>query len=275
MNENIIRFSHQDSMIGILTEPKEQSNNRPAFIFVNSGLLHRIGPFRIYVSLSRKLAENGYTSFRIDLSGKGDSEARKSAASINENVKQDIKEAMDVLQTQKGINQFIVCGICTGADNAYEIGFNDPRVTGIIPIDGYAYPNLGFKLRHYLPKLLRLSSWLNLFSRVISKLTPKKATLNNTNLNADYRMIFPPADKFLTNMQKAIDKSKQFLVVYTGGWNEFNNYQNQFTDCFPNIGNSQSVEVSYNQLSDHTFILRKDKEWLIDKIVDWANSRFK
>jgi len=59
MIENIIQFSDNRSMLGVLTEPASPSSKQPAFIFVNSGLLHRIGPFRIYVSLARELAEHG------------------------------------------------------------------------------------------------------------------------------------------------------------------------------------------------------------------------
>lgn len=274
MIENIIQFSDNSSMLGILTEPASPSSKQPAFIFVNSGLLHRIGPFRIYVSLARELAENGYSSFRIDLSGKGDSEPRKNSATINENVKLDIKEAMDQLQQSHGITHFVICGICTGADNAYEIGFDDKRVVGIVPIDGYAYPNLKFKLRHYLPKLLSTNSWKNLLRKTLRLVNKKDQSLEQSNLTANYRMIFPPADKFLGNLKSAVNDNKQLLVIYTGGWNQFNNYQDQFSDCFPEVSQKPNIEVIYNNASDHTFILRKDKEWLIDKIITWSNKRF-
>ncbi len=274
MIENIIQFSDKGSMLGILTEPNSPSSELPAFIFVNSGLLHRIGPFRIYVSLSRELAQHGFTSFRIDLSGKGDSEPRKNAATINENVKLDIKDAMDELQKSRGINRFIICGICTGADNAYESGFSDDRVVGIVPIDGYAYPTLKFKLRHYLPKFISVNSWKNLARKSLKLVGINSKSEKNNDLTANYRMIFPTPEKFLNNLNSAAKANKQLLVIYTGGWNQFNNYQNQFADRFPEVAEKQNLQVCYNNASDHTFILRKDKDWLIDKIVSWSNNKF-
>jgi len=274
MIEKIVQFGPKSGLIGILTEPKDSSTSLPAFIFVNSGLLHRIGPFRIYVSLSRKFAKFGYHSMRIDLSGKGDSLARKNSATLNENVKQDIKDAMDYLQNNKGINQFVICGICTGADNAYEIGFNDDRVVGIIPVDGYAYPTIGFKFRHFAPKLFNLVSWSNLIKRIFKMITFQKDDFSQTRLKANYRMIFPPIEQFKDNMTRALNKNKNVLVVYTGGWKQFYNYEEQFADCLPEIAAHKNLQLAYNASSDHTFILRKDKEWLIDNILNWANSLF-
>jgi len=274
MNEKIIQFGPNKSLVGILTEPNVNTKKLPGFIFVNSGLLHRIGPFRIYVSLSRKLAESGYHSFRIDLSGKGDSLTRKNSLSLAENIKLDIKDAMDYLESQEGINQFIVCGICTGADNAYESGFDDDRITGIIPVDGYAYPTLKFKLRRYAPKLLNKTSWVNLIKRAFRLDQYKKEELNQQNLKANYRMIFPPLHQFKLNIKKALDSGKQFLIIYTGGWREFYNYEEQLTDCLPEIKHHKNLQLAYNSDSDHTFILHKDQRWLIEKITTWANERF-
>jgi len=274
MIEEIVQFGPKKGLMGILTEAENSSAHLPTFIFVNSGLLHRIGPFRVYVSLSRKLAKFGYHSMRIDLSGKGDSLTRKNSATLSENVKQDIKDAMDYLQNTKGIEQFVICGICTGADNSYDIGFNDDRVVGIIPIDGYAYPTLGFKFRHYAPKLINVDSWVNLIGRIYKLVTFQKKNASQAQMNANYRMLFPPIDQFNKDMTRALNKDKNFLILYTGGWMAFYNYERQFSNSLPKIAAHKNCQLAFNKFSDHTFILRKDKEWLINTIVSWSNNLF-
>jgi pimeloyl-ACP methyl ester carboxylesterase len=62
-------------LFGILTEPKAGSSG-PICLFVSVANEHRIGPGRLWVELSRRLAESGLTCVRLDLSGFGDSPAR-------------------------------------------------------------------------------------------------------------------------------------------------------------------------------------------------------
>jgi alpha/beta superfamily hydrolase len=74
MKETAIRFGKFDTLIGVITEPDTPAqDNRPIIILSNAGLIHRIGPNRIYVKLARLLAEDGYCVLRFDLSGVGDS----------------------------------------------------------------------------------------------------------------------------------------------------------------------------------------------------------
>jgi pimeloyl-ACP methyl ester carboxylesterase len=62
-------------LFGILTEPKAGARG-PICLFVSVANEHRIGPGRLWVELSRRLAQSGLTCVRLDLSGFGDSPAR-------------------------------------------------------------------------------------------------------------------------------------------------------------------------------------------------------
>ena len=274
MKEEIVQLGEKGALVGILSTPLETKKSLPAFIFVNSGLVHRVGPFRIYVSISRELAKAGFNAMRIDLSGKGDSPARRNSKSLKENVIQDVSDAMDYLQSSKGINTFVVGGICTGADNTYDVGFNDSRVIGMIPVDGYAYPTLKFYAKCYLPKMLNLTSWMNLFKKVSSGILKSAEAKIDGLGKPDYQMIFPPIQTYKTNMGAALDLNKNFLIIYTGGWSNFYLYKEQFADAFPDLVKSKNVQVAYATASDHTFILGKDTRWLVDQITSWAKSLY-
>ncbi len=62
-------------LFGIATEP-ERGGSGPECIFVSVSNEHRIGPGRLWVELSRRLAANGFRCVRMDLNGMGNSPAR-------------------------------------------------------------------------------------------------------------------------------------------------------------------------------------------------------
>ena len=62
-------------LFGIETEPVKGATG-PACIFVSVANEHRIGPGRMWVQLSRRLAAGGFRSVRVDIDGFGDSPAR-------------------------------------------------------------------------------------------------------------------------------------------------------------------------------------------------------
>jgi pimeloyl-ACP methyl ester carboxylesterase len=66
-------------LFGITTEP-ERGASGPVCIFASVSNEHRIGPGRLWVELSRRLAANGFQCVRVDLNGVGNSPARDGAS---------------------------------------------------------------------------------------------------------------------------------------------------------------------------------------------------
>src|SRR5207247_1850614 len=106
---------------------------RPVIIMTNAGCVHRIGPHRFYVPMARRWAGLGFWVFRIDLSGIGDSPV---APGCKENLTYprdglaDIEDAMTAAKAKTGAEKFIVLGLCSGGDLAFQIGFRDSRIAG-------------------------------------------------------------------------------------------------------------------------------------------------
>ena len=73
--EEPVLLGKSGSLAGIITDPPAHAReaSRPAVILLNAGLVHRVGPGRLYVRLSRRLAAHGFVVVRFDLSGIGDS----------------------------------------------------------------------------------------------------------------------------------------------------------------------------------------------------------
>src|SRR5262249_17455448 len=114
---------------GLLTEPSG-AIAAPTVIVLNAGLIHRVGPRRLHVKLARRLAAQGFPVFRIDLSGIGDSESRRDALSAVGGVREDVREAMDVLAHGGRARESLLLGIGSGAKISYQVALKDARVAG-------------------------------------------------------------------------------------------------------------------------------------------------
>ena len=131
MHERVVRFGPDKRLIGILTEPRAGSGDRPATLLLNSGLVHRIGASRMHVHMARALVKEGMTSLRFDFSGIGDSEPRRDGLTFEQAAVQEIRDAMDLLAHTRGIGRFILAGLCSGADMAFYGAQADERVIAI------------------------------------------------------------------------------------------------------------------------------------------------
>jgi len=135
--EEPIFFGIRHRLFGILHEGT--SRELPPILLTSAGTVHRIGPHRFYVSLARRWASLGFPVLRVDLSGIGDTPAADDGV---ENVTyprdgyEDLSAAMDRLSARAGpegsASRFILAGLCSGGDFAFQMGMRDPRVVGAL-----------------------------------------------------------------------------------------------------------------------------------------------
>lgn len=137
MNERIIRFGTDDALVGVFTKPAITAPGRlPGFVLLNSGIVHRVGPNRLYVKAARCLAAAGYPVLRFDLSGIGDSSARTDTLTFEKSAVNETIEAMRFLKDRMGVEQFLLAGICSGADISFMAARETPEVVGAVLING-------------------------------------------------------------------------------------------------------------------------------------------
>jgi pimeloyl-ACP methyl ester carboxylesterase len=133
-------FGAGESLFGILSAPPAglRRRGRPAIILMNAGTVHRIGPHRFYVQLARRWATLGFHVLRMDLSGIGDSPA---PADCRENLcyprdgLANIEAAMSALAARLDVEKFLLVGLCSGGDLAFQTGFRNSRVAGAVIIN--------------------------------------------------------------------------------------------------------------------------------------------
>lgn len=268
MTERAFSFGPHKSLVGIWAGPTAAADaaQRPVTLFLNSGLLHRVGPSRLYVQLARRLAAIGYPSFRFDFSGIGESDGAGDGLSHEARMVREAQAAMDFLGARVGAQRFIALGICSGADLAHRVAVADTRVAGAVFLDGYYYPTAGYYWRHYRKRLADPRRWLGVVPRIWRTLRSKPS--ESTEYMLDLGTL-PPRSTVQREIEQLLMRGAHLLHIYTGGVDEYYNYRGQFYDMFRSIRPRDALQVDYLPEVDHTFILESDRRRLIALITDW------
>jgi pimeloyl-ACP methyl ester carboxylesterase len=270
--EKIFTFGPGNGLVGIVTEPDpaRASADRPAVLIWNVGINHRVGPFRISVDLARRLAQQGFTVLRFDISGMGDSEVRKDTLNEFERAALDVREAMDALQSRRGINRFVLVGFCSSVDAAHVVAVEDERVAGVAYLEAYVWRTGGYYLRYPL-RLLSTARW----HRLLALRFPN--FFGMPELRESQEQVYvrdrPSVAKFRRDVRELVFRGVKLLFVYVGGDNPFT-HRGQFFEMVGGNDLEGKVQVEFYKDADHTFYLLRDRARLLDQVCTWARTSF-
>ena len=137
LRERAVFFGGNRKLFGILAVPPPSTArpDLPPVILLNAGTVHRVGSHRLYVPMARRWAALGFHVLRVDLSGIGDSpvpEGHAENLTYPRDGLEDVRAAMDFLKETTTSGKFIVAGLCSGGDIAFQLGFKEPRVASAI-----------------------------------------------------------------------------------------------------------------------------------------------
>ena len=278
MRERAVRFGKSTPLVGILTEPTRGAHsNHPGVLLLNSGILHRVGACRLHVNIARALAEIGFPVLRFDFSGIGDSEARKDTLTFNESAPLEVSEAMDYLQTTKNVRDFVLIGLCSGADMAFEVAKADDRVAGLVLLDAWAYRTWRFYWHYYRIRAFKLSVWKNAIRVRLQRLRQASASQVEPGEELDiptYVREFPPKEQVETDLKGLATRRMHFFFVFSGGQEEHYNYRRQFHDTFRTVDFGPRLRVDYIPDADHIFTGLDHQTFLVDAIPRWMRMRW-
>lgn len=283
MKESVVTFGPLEGLVGIVTEPASgtSSGDRPAVILLNAGFLHRAGPFRLYVELARKVASMGFLTLRFDLSGLGDSLTRKDNKSDEERTLLDVQEAMDYLTARKGIKNFVLMGLCAGADRAYPVAVVDPRVQGVVFFDGFGYRNFGFYLIHlrerlgaYAKGIFVVEKWKRLFAKIKKKIFKPKPQAGAGDEGETYIRVFPARKKLKADMEALLDRGCRLFFIYTLGI-EYYKYEKQFADTFGTFNSQKNLRIEFFPEADHLFSRLPIRMKMLNVVGEWMTDPYR
>jgi pimeloyl-ACP methyl ester carboxylesterase len=276
IRDQAVMIGSKRTLVGIVTQAAGyEPGDRPVFVILNSGIIHRVGHHRMYVTLARKLGGAGYQVLRFDLSGIGDSESQAHGLSLLDGVLADVREAIDWMATARQARRIILVGLCSGANYSLVHGISDPRVCGLVLLDPSIPPTLRFYLRSFLHHLVRAQSWSNFaagrgrFWTKVRKLlgVARDDVRESQRLNLNE----PEIRLYLQNAyQRSMDLGMQCLAVFTSGAPHQHNYRRQILDAFPTVPFADRLRLEYFAGCDHVFTSEADRNRLFRIVMDWV-----
>lgn len=263
-------FGSERHLVGTVTMPPQ--GGRLGFVIVNAGVIHRIGPHRWHVKLARHMAGLGFPSIRFDPAGLGDSRVPRDAASFKEQAVRDVRDAMDHLQQVSGVREFIVGGICSGAENGFNAALTDPRIVGLWMLDGFAFPTARTRWRRYTLKLRGMSA-AQIMARMLHKLAAPAGRRGATAEapQASQKVgASPPAEEFAGKLQAIVDRRVPVYILYSGSIVHLFNYGEQLHERFAGRPFLRAIEVLYRPDIDHTVTTRACQAELTRLLAQWT-----
>jgi len=290
MKEKAVLFGKTDSLVGITTASADSiDSNKPAVIILNTGIVHRVGPNRQSVTIARNLGRNGHTVFRFDSSGIGDSKARRDTLPFRESAVEETREAMDYLQTTRGIEKFILMGICSGGFISFRTACRDTRVIGAMLINtrGHLHGDndeLGASLRnrtlarHYVRIAIfssfRKKNWNKIFTGKISvknllkmSLLPLKRLFIRKKSSSKERRTETGAD-----LRKLNFRGVRILHIYSEGDEGIDYMYAIFGKRLESLARNGILDLEIVKETNHTFTLLWSQGKLAHIINEWTDS---
>jgi pimeloyl-ACP methyl ester carboxylesterase len=270
--EQAVCFGTASALVGVITEASGGDGEcRPeGVILLNAGLVHRVGPHRLYVELARRLAAVGFTTLRFDFSGIGDSEARQDSVPFNESSLSETREAMDALDRGRGVDRYVLMGLCGGALSAFNGARIDGRVVGAVLINPQDYDQDVSSLadarrywRRVLSGLTEPSRWVSAFPRYAS-CRAMVGQLGRLLSRA------PAANSLREQFQGLIERGVNVLVVFSSarqrGVAELETIMGGPLRQLPGSNGLRIVTIGN---ATHTFDDLRHQTQLLDAIVAW------
>jgi pimeloyl-ACP methyl ester carboxylesterase len=281
VRDEAIRLGPEGQLVGIVSYPaggQARTPSAPAVIVLNAGVLHRVGPHRLHVALTRRLAAGGFAGLRLDLGGIGDSIASSAATTFRESAVADTRAAMTGLGDALGARRFVIFGVCAGADNALATALVDDRVAGIVLVDAavYATPrSLYRELRRRLAEPGGVPLALRWGARRTRTRLRREVTRLRRGLAAEppeEGRENPPIEAFRSQLASLADRGVRVLTIYAGMHGENYNHADQIFESFPELRGR--IDRAYFPEANHTFTQLADQAALIETTTQWIASRF-
>ena len=278
IHDQAVMIGARKTLVGIVTQRVDYApEDRPVFVILNTGIIHRVGHHRMYVTLARALAEAGYQVLRFDLSGIGDSEGREDGLSLLEAVLADVGEVIDWLVAARQARRIILVGLCSGADYSLVCGISNPRVCGVVLLDASIPPTRRYYAQYFACQLVRPRSWINFLTGrgpfwVIIRSFVGSADQDRED-RRPMKLSDPTVRNFLQNAyQRSMDLGIQCLAVFTSGLPHQHNYRHQILDAFADVPFGRQLQLEYFSGSDHLFTSEADRNRLFGMVITWAQT---
>ena len=182
---------------------------------------------------------------------------------------------MNLLERTKDVGQFVLIGLCSGADVGFNTAGVDDRVIGVVQLDPYAYRTVGYYLRHYGKRVLEFDVWKRFIATRLrhafgNRPVGELAAADDEQLVVNpYARDFPPKEEVAAGLEHLVDRGVCLLNIFSGGQVAYN-YDQQYFHSFPSIDFRGRLEVDYLGDADHIFSGLADQQFVLDRVERWV-----
>ena len=273
MHESTHALGAHGHIAATITHPSEQARaaapDAPGCLLMNAGVVHRVGPHRINVKLARALAGVGIPSVRVDLAAVGDSRPAPTDASYLEQAAEDLRATLDLLEEQTGVARVMSAGICSGAVLGLRCALADPRVIGVLMVDGYTYPTPRTRRRRYLLRMGTLTPGVIRRSIASRRNRMDEPAMHEDEAN-QYGLVEPPMAAFATQLSTLLARGVAVHQLFTGSLLQRYNYDRQFDEVFAQWPALAAVRTDYRPDLDHTMTSTFAQRELVSLLLEFA-----
>jgi alpha/beta superfamily hydrolase len=290
-------------LFGILHTPADPRPGAPAIILLSPGVKMRVGPQRLYRRMAEQFAAAGLIVFRFDFYGLGDSEGTLTEELLRDvynhievgRFVDDTLDAMDWMQRQTGVGQFILSGLCGGAITGLLAGARDRRVVGLLALgitpvlasrsaDPSLYMTRGQldTIGHtYLQKLAKPSAWLRLLTfktdyrllwrSLVRRRQPVSTAGAAAPPEADNASpLFPPA------FFEMLKTERPMLLVFGGSDRLFFEFEEKFLTRHTKRLSELPVTYEVHVVAKANHVLSSDdwQQQMLALSMAWLNTHF-
>ena len=255
-------------LFGILTE-STSATDRPCVLILNAGLIYRVGPARLAVALARSVRQAGFSSFRFDLSGLGDSEPRMPTVGVMDFAIADARAAMDHLHRHFGFRRFVLVGLCSGAVHAHHVATADVRVVGAALLDGYVYLTLRSLFGDARERIRSPRRLARSVCRLAVRLAFGRGHAQIA-IGEDHALIppWPPRARVEADLRVLRDRGMALLYVFSAEWTAYR-YAGQMNDAFRRVRYGPRLTEKQVAFAEHLYLDRRARAELLEIIRGW------
>lgn len=265
-------------------------------VMLNSGMLNRSGPQRLYWTFAQQACRENMAVVRIDLAGVGDSLAETTETHFDNHSKEDVNAVIDYVHSEWPDAKIVLQGLCAGSRVCFKTAAENPKVSGLLAWSTEIYTaSQNMPQSPHEPED-RLSEYevSDTLSRVVKFLVTFKFLRPSW-----WRKEYPNGEGLVDEIKhtvkcalKAVIKSNpenqgEFLVAADSYLKQnrpvyfaFGEYDNralsEFESRFPQIKTDQKLTQSYRVISQgtHTFSTKDSSDDVIKSSLDWIKTHF-
>lgn len=268
MNEIACEFGRGERLKGILSVPAEARPGLPAVVLASAGLMAKCGPYRLYAELARSLAARGFATLRFDLGGIGMSQIESPDRPLSERTHDDIDAALAFLAAHHGAREFVIGGLCSGAEDAFRHAARDERVRGVVLIDPHSYTTPYWRCRRYLTRYT-VNRVVYRLLRLLGAVRLEPDSVDGAVEGFEGKLIdyqYMKREESTRILEALLARGVRVHYVYTCGSIDRFHHVRQFAAMFPGL-DVRRVTVDFLPYIEHIQIFEDDRLLLVDTVV--------